>query len=158
MLLQIKTTYIYTVVSSWNIQRILFHYADNIETPKFLLYLRQHLHYALWTYYNKHITKDVASVSMVTIYTISKLYIPNIFFSWFTITNQMTLNLTFLGVLKRLKTDLSSQAQIQLWFITYIWISYIWSHNDEHYLSSSETVPEKNSRLYIWTHYPAIQV
>ena len=55
----------------------------------------------------------------------------------------MTLNLTFLGVLKRLKTDLSSQAQIQLWFITYIWISYIWSHNDEHYLSSSETVPEK---------------
>ena len=65
----------------------------------------------------------------------------------------MTLNLTFLGVLKRLKTDLSSQAQIQLWFVTYIWISYIWSHNDEHYLSSSETVPEKNSRLYIWTHY-----
>ena len=70
----------------------------------------------------------------------------------------MTLNLTFLGVLKRLKTDLSSQAQIQLWLVTYIWISYIWSHNDEHYLSSSETVPEKNSRLYIWTHYPAIQV
>ena len=33
----------------------------------------------------------------------------------------MTLNLTFLGVLKRLKTDLSSQAQIQQWFITYIY-------------------------------------
>ena len=100
MLLQTKKTYIYTVVSSWNIQRILFHYADNIETPKFLLYLR----HSIFTMPCEHNYIWCSTVSMVTMYTISKLYTPAIFFSWFTIANQMTLNLTFLGVLKRLHT------------------------------------------------------
>ena len=52
----------------------------------------------------------------------------------------MTLNSTFLGVLKRLKKDLSSQAEIQLWLHVYEYHIFEFTMIKQHWKQNLEKI------------------